>query len=274
MAALEAEKANPQADCVYYSGAIGYQATQKGLHQPYKPQGWEMIPDELKDPDGLWWTIHTATIGLIINTDALGGTPIPQSWTDLLKPEYKGKIAYDDPTWGGTAFTFVWGINQLWGGSKENFQPGLTYLKELDKNIITYPRESIYNDVLRGEIPIWINADGNGLTMKWKDNGPIEVVIPTEGGITMPLVMAMVKGAPHKNAAKRYLDWLLTVEAQEEFAKAFFRPINPAALQPELAAKFPPAARYKNAINPSLKEMAEHADQLKRAWLKMIRQRG
>ncbi len=127
MAALEAEKANPQADCVYYSGAIGYQAAQKGLHQPYKPQGWEMIPDDLKDPDGLWWTIHTATIGLIINTEALGNMPIPRSWADLLKPEYKGKIAYDDPTWGGTAFTFIWGINQLWGGSKENFQPGLTY---------------------------------------------------------------------------------------------------------------------------------------------------
>ncbi len=110
--------------------------------------------------------------------------------------------------------------------------------------------------------------------MKWKDHGPIEVVIPAEGGITIPLVMAMVKGAPHEKAAKKYLDWLLTVEAQEEFARAFFRPINPAALQPELAAKFPPAAHYKNAINPSLKEMAEYANQLKRAWLKVIRQRG
>ena len=37
MAALEKEKESPQADTVYYSGAIGFQAAQKGLHEPYKP---------------------------------------------------------------------------------------------------------------------------------------------------------------------------------------------------------------------------------------------
>src|ERR1700712_908903 len=40
MAALEKEKEHPQADCAYYSGAIGFQAAQKGLHQAYKPKGW------------------------------------------------------------------------------------------------------------------------------------------------------------------------------------------------------------------------------------------
>ena len=44
MAALEAEKNNPQADTVYYSGAIGYQAASKGLHQSYKPSGWKKFP--------------------------------------------------------------------------------------------------------------------------------------------------------------------------------------------------------------------------------------
>ena len=38
MAAIEKEQANPQADTAYYSGAIGLQAAQKGLHQPYKPK--------------------------------------------------------------------------------------------------------------------------------------------------------------------------------------------------------------------------------------------
>src|SRR5436309_13056875 len=51
MAALEKEKEHPQADCAYYSGAIGLQAAQKGLHQPYKPRGCEVVPAGLKAPN-------------------------------------------------------------------------------------------------------------------------------------------------------------------------------------------------------------------------------
>jgi putative spermidine/putrescine transport system substrate-binding protein len=99
MAALEAEKANPQADCAYYSGAIGFQAAVKGLHQAYKLAGWEKIPDGLKDPEGKWWTVHTGYIAILVNKAALKDKPVPKSFADLLKPDYKGMIAYDDPTW-------------------------------------------------------------------------------------------------------------------------------------------------------------------------------
>src|SRR6476659_11030899 len=83
LAALEKEKDSPQADTSYYSGAIGFQAAEKGLHEPYKPKGWEKIPAGLKDPNGLWWTVHTSTIAFVVNTEALGTRPVPGSWTEL-----------------------------------------------------------------------------------------------------------------------------------------------------------------------------------------------
>ena len=270
MAAIEKERAAPRADCAYYSGAIGVAAAQKGLHQAYKPAGWDKIPAGLKDPNGLWWTVHTATIALVVNRKALGGLPVPQTWDDLLKPIYKGKVTYDDPTWGGTGFTFVYGINALKGGTDRDFAPGLAWLKQLDANVTRYPRESIYNDVLRGEVAIWINADGNGYKMKWVDGGPVEVVIPKDGSVSMPLVMGMVKGAPHATAVKRWFDWLLSADAQAEFAKSFFRPVIAGALPKALAAKLLPDAAYARVRDLPLAPMAAASDALKKAWLAEI----
>jgi len=271
MAALEAEKANPQADTAYYSGAIGFEAARRGLHQPYKPAGWERIPDGLKDPDGGWWAVHTGTIAILVNTEALGDVPVPASWDDLLKPEYEGLVAYDDPTWGGTSYTFVYGLNEILGGSDEDFGPVLDYLTRLDANVHSYPRESVYNDVLRGEIPIWINSDGNGYKMRHVDGGAVDVVIPAEGSVSMPLVMGLVADAPHERAAKDYLDWLLTEPAQAEFARAYFRPVLEGATPSDVAANMLPASEYERVINPSLADMAAASDALKRAWDERVR---
>ena len=269
MAALEAERKNPKADCAYYSGAIGFQAASKGLHESYKPKGWEKIPAALKDPNGTWWTVHTGHVAILVNTRALKGKPVPRSFADLLKPIYKGLVVYDDPRFNGTGFTFVAGINAVLGGRKD-LKAGFDYLKKLDPNILKYAKENSYNELLRGEIPIWINADGNGLKAKNVDKAPIEVVIPAEGTVTMPLVMGLVKGAPHLAAAKKYLDWLLTGEAQLLMAESFFQPVVPIKLDAALQAKFPPKSAYAKAKVIPLDQMAAQADQIKKRWEKEI----
>lgn len=268
MAALEAERNNPQADCAYYSGAIGYQAAGKGLHDSYKPKGWEKIPAGLKDPNGTWWTVHTGHIAILVNTAALKGKPVPRSFADLLKPIYKGMVVYDDPRFNGTGFTFVAGISAVLGG--KDLTAGFDYLKKLDNNILKYNKDNIYNELLRGEVPIWINADGNGLKAKHVDKGSIEVIIPAEGTITMPLVMGLVKGAPHKEEAKKYLDWLLSDEAQRLMAESYFQPVMPVKLNATLQAKFPPKSAYAKAKVIPLDQMAAQADTIKKRWEKEI----
>ena len=201
----------------------------------------------------------------MVNTSTLNGKPVPRSFADLLKPEYKGMVVYDDPRIHGTAFTFVYGINHLLGGGADMDQ-GFTYLKKLHPNILKYAKENSYNDLMRGEVPIWINADGNGLKAKHVDNAPIEVVIPAEGAITMPLVMALVRGAPRPPEAKKYLDWLLGEEAQALMAEAFFQPVMKVNLAAELQSKFPPAHAYAKAVVPPLSAMAANADSIKKRW--------
>ena len=270
MAALDAERANPQADCAYYSGAIGYQASTKGLHQPYQPAGFDRIPAALKDPEGKWFTVHTGHIAFLVNTAALKGKPVPRSFADLLKPDYQGLVVYDDPTIQGTGFTFVYGINSVLGGGAD-MRAGFDYLKKLDANILNYARENSYNDLVRGEVPIWINADGNGLKAKFTDRAPVEVVIPAEGTITMPLVMGMVKGAPHPEETKKYLDWVLGPTAQRLMAESFFQPVMAVDLPADLKAKFPPAEAYAKAVLLPLDEMAANADAVKAHWSQEIK---
>jgi len=270
MAALEAEKSNPQADCAYYSGGIGYQAALKGLHEPFKPKGFERIPAGLKDPGGAWWTVHSAYLAILVNTSALKGKPIPRSFEDLLKPDYKGMVVYDDPTIFGTGFTFVFGVNSVLGGGPDR-KAGFDYLEKLSANLLNVAKENSYNNFVRGEVPIWINADGNGLKAKWVDKAPVEVVIPSEGTIAMPLVMALVKGAPHKAEAEKYLDWCLSEEAQTIMAESFFQPVMKVNLPQELQHQFLPAYAYKKALVIPLAEQAANADAVKQRWIKEIK---
>ncbi|MBI4636628.1 MAG: extracellular solute-binding protein [Candidatus Rokubacteria bacterium] len=274
MAALIAEQANPQASVVYYNAAIGSQAAERGLHEPYKPKGWELIPPEHKDPDGKWFNIHYGTIAFVINMKALERTkvPVPKCWSDLVKPEYKNLVAYDDPTVQGTAFDAIFTALWVHGGTYDNLRPGIEYLKKLHPNIISYNKETSYNPSLRGEIPIWLHADGSGYKMKHHDRGPVEVVIPCEGTTVFPLNMALVKGAPTPRLAKLTLDWLNTEEAQRVFAESFFRPIHPGALTPEIEAKMKPLHGSYDNIKPyDLRRKVKMVDEYKKAWVEEVR---
>lgn len=273
LARLRDERARPVADCAYYAGPAGCKAALEGLHQAYKPRGWERIPPGLKDPGGRWWAVHTSVLALIVNTQALARAPVPRSWADLLKPAYRGKVAYEDPTWGGAGLTFAYGINEIMGGSGEDFGPGLAYLKALDANVVTYPRRSVYQEVLRGRIPIWIHADANGYRMKLADGGPVQVVIPAEGSFVLPSVMGMVAGAPHPRETREYLDWLIGAEAQGELARSFLRPVIPPAAPGAPAGRLLPASEYRRVRTLDLVRMAAASDSLKRAWLREIRRR-
>src|SRR6266849_3393201 len=71
---LVAEKARPVADITYLGVTFGIQARKENVVAPYKPAFWSEIPDGLKDPEGHWFTIHSGTLGLFVNVDALGGS--------------------------------------------------------------------------------------------------------------------------------------------------------------------------------------------------------
>jgi len=256
LAQLIAEKAKPVADIAYYGVTFGIHAKKEDVVTPYKPEHWNEIPAGLKDPDGAWFTIHSGTLGLFVNADALGGKPVPRSWKDLLKPEYKGMVGFLDPTSAFVGYVGAVAVNGALGGSLDNFSPAIAYFKDLQKNSPIVPKQTAYARVLSGEIPILFDYDFNAYRAKYKDKVNVVFVIPTEGTVIVPYVVSQVKNGPNAAGARKVLDYLMSDKGQAVWANAFLRPVRASAISKEAEAKFLPAGEYARAKPVDYDKMA------------------
>ena len=256
LAQLVAERASPVADVTYLGVTFAIQAQKDGVVGSYKPAAWADIPDGLKDPQGHWFTIHSGTLGFMVNVDALNGKPVPQSWADLLKPDYKGLIGYLDPASAFVGYVGAVAVNQARGGTLDNFGPGIDYFKALQKNAPIVPKQTSYARVLSGEIAILLDYDFNAYRAKYKDKANVQFVIPAEGTTVVPYVMSLTANAPHADNGKKVLDFVLSDEGQAIWANAYLRPVRASAMPKEVQARFLPASDYARAKTVDYAKMA------------------
>jgi putative spermidine/putrescine transport system substrate-binding protein len=242
-----AEKANPVADVVYYGVNFGMKAKVAGVIDPYKPKGYDEVPAGLKDPDGYWTTIHSGTLGLFVNKDALGGNPVPACWKDLLKPEYKGMVGYLDPSSAAVGFVGAVAVNIALGGTDTDMSPAVKYFGDLHKNQPIVPKQTSYARVVSGEIPILFDYDFNAYRAKYGESGHFEFVIPCEGTVVFPYVTSLVKNAPDKDKAEKVLDYFLSDKGQAMWANAYLRPARPIPLPEAVKSKFLHDSEYARA---------------------------
>ena len=257
LAQLVAEKASPIADITYLGITFGIQAKKDGVVAPYKPAFWNEIPDGLKDPEGYWFSIHSGTLGFMVNVDALKGKPVPRSWADLLKPEYKGLVGYLDPASAFVGYVGAVAVNNARGGTLDNFTPAIEYFKALKKNEPIVPKQTSYARVLSGEIAILLDYDFNAYRAKYKDKANVEFVIPAEGTVVVPYVMSLVAKAPNAANGKKALDFVMSNEGQAIWANAYLRPVRASAMTKEAESRFLPAGEYARAKTIDYAKMAD-----------------
>ena len=231
LAQLIAEKDNPKTD-VWFGGTGDphLQAAEQGLSLEYKsPSLTQLHPWAQQQAQQSGYKtvgIYSGPLGFGYNTELLAKKkmPVPKTWADLLKPEYKGDIQVANPASSGTAYTMIATLVQLMGEDK-----AFEYLKGLHKNVSTYTRSGTgpIKAAARGETAISISFvhDGPGEKMQ---GFPIETITPSDGTGAEIGSMSLIKGARNLDAAKKFYEWALTPAAQEmgAAAKQFQLPSN------------------------------------------------
>lgn len=233
LAQLIAEKENPKTD-VWFGGTGDphLQAAEQGITLEYKspllPQLHDWAQQQARQSNYRTVGIYSGPLGFGYNTELLARKkiPVPRTWADLAKPEYKGEIQVANPASSGTSYTMIATLVQLMGEDK-----AFDYLKGLHRNVGAYPRSGTapIKAVARGETAVSVSFvhDGPGEKMQ---GYPVETITPSDGTGAEIGSMSLVKGARNLDAAKKFYEWALTPAAQEMAAasKSYQLPSNKA----------------------------------------------
>jgi iron(III) transport system substrate-binding protein len=265
-AKLMAEKDNPRADIIWGLAAsnVGLMASM-GMLEPYTPAGSTALnPMFLSGKSPQTWVGMDAYLSLVCFNTAegkKGNKPVPTSWADLIKPEYKDSIVMPNPASSGTGYLTIAAWLQIMGE-----EAGWKYMDALHQNIAQYIHSGSAPCVqaAKGERLIGIGLDTRGASEKTK-GAPLELVIPKEGLGWELEVTAIVKGTKNLEAAKKLADWAASKKANELYAKTY-----PIVAYPGVANTPPnyPPNLEKVMVKNDVEWMAKNRDRILAEWTK------
>ncbi len=245
--AVETLKGQPtQPDSIDVGPSFAYDGVTKGgLFEPYKVSTFAEIPENMRDAAGNWVAAYYGITSIAANEKIC--KVAPKSFAELNDPKYKGMLALNgDPRKSGSGLAGVIAAALANGGSFDDITPGIDYFAKLKKAGILLPVDLTEAMYISGEAALGIDWSYNYVSTvdKMLKNGITLVTnVPTDGVYGGFYAQGVVKGSPNQNAAKLWIEWLVSDEGALEYMKGGAFPARYVAM--DKAGKIPADLKAK-----------------------------
>ncbi|WP_431047905.1 ABC transporter substrate-binding protein [Streptomyces sp. P1-3] len=263
-------------DVIDVGDTFAQDAARQNLLAPYKVAAYGSIPKNQKDLEARWYNGYGGYIS--IGCDARRIKTCPQTFADLVKPEYKGAVALNgDPTQAGAAFAGVYAAALANKGSFDDVQPGIDFFANLKRIGNFNPVESTPAAITNGDTPISIDWDfvNLGYADEFRSEGvDWKVAIPFDGSFGQYYAMAINKDAPHPAAARLWQEYLFSTEGQNLRLEGYARPVLLDAMEEDGTLDEAAAARLPTVEGtpefPTEAQSAKAKAKIARGWAPAI----
>lgn len=224
-----------RADVSHGGSAFGV-LLKAGQIANYVPVESKRYPEQYKDASGLGTGHYVSFLVPAINTDLIKEKDEPRSWNDLLDPKWAGKMAWAQSMTQGGPPGFIGTALSALGPDK-----GMDYLKKLSaQKVVNVPANQrvVLDQVIAGQYPLALSTFSHHSELSLAKGAPVKwLKFEYVTGTVDPIYM--IKNAPHPNAAKLFIEFVLSKKGQEIIRDAGYIPADPdvpatiARLKPE-----------------------------------------
>jgi ABC-type Fe3+ transport system substrate-binding protein len=236
----ETKTGRPQADVV--DGTLAVPMLKKaGLVLAWQPADAARLPPDMIDPDGVWVATNVFINSVGYNTELVPRGSEPRSYDDLLKPQFRGRIGWSANPAVAAAPGFIGTVLQAKGEAA-----GRAYLKALaDQQIISVDvsARQVLDAVIAGEFLVGLQIFNHHAAISAAKGAPVAWVPlePVTGSLS---VAAVLRAAPHPNAAKLFVTFLVSEQGQRLFRDADYLPVDP-KVPPKDGSLLPDGGKFR-----------------------------
>lgn len=227
---IVAEASRPRCDLFWNNEILNtLRLKQKGLLEPFHPAGSDEIPATFRDRDGTWYGFAARARILVVNTNLVKEGERPTSIEDLTNPAWRGRIGLAKPLFGTTA-THAACLFAAWGDDKA--KAFFSALKSNEAQVLSGNKQ-VAQAVGSGQLAFGL-TDTDDAMGEISEGHPVVIVYPDRnfdqiGTLFIPNTLALIKRAPHRAAAERLAQFLLSPEVESALARGPSAqiPLNP-----------------------------------------------